>query len=220
MRYGIDSSIIPLRRESEMISKKSVMAAELDLERRLERGGYVGRCLALAGWREQDDEWLLAMLYRLLRGLTVTDLTEAEEVSAGRKLAPRLKDVFARFVANPDKFKKRSHAEVVAMLEGVEVKTTLSVPADGTLRHTHRYVFASNDAVVGLCVAHLSDPTFGRGVIRKCQWEPCGRFFWRQGKRIYCSDECTNSADAKFAVDRQQKYRDRVTNKRTARRPR
>jgi hypothetical protein len=190
-----------------MNNEKSVTAAKLDLERRHEKAGFLGGCFTIAGWREQDGEWCLALMYRLCRGLNVADSTEAEDVAAARKLKARLHKVFTEYLADPVTFKSRRRAATEVMLDEIRVETALRLHKDGTLEHVHRYSFPSDDAVVGLCIAHLADPAFRTDLIRKCQWEPCGRFFWRQGKRIYCCDECTNAADARFAVQRQKDFR-------------
>ena len=177
-----------------------------------ERLSWIALLFSVANWREsagvpQRGIPQLMSLYRLFEPLELRR-TSYDTMASALRLCGQLRSMFRRFRADPVRFRQRRPAAVNEALKQVRViGHPFTHPRSGELVEARTFEFPTDEAIVAFCHASLADPRFHPEWLRVCRRPACSRFFWRHGKRIYCTDTCTELADRGHAVKRQQNFR-------------
>lgn len=212
-------------------------------------GNYVDLCLELVNWREGDDPNRLVTIPAVLMTNT-EELRDAFNASGhrfdvpgdndgvddppkvmregGLKLRDRLRRTLNDFVERSPGNLALWRAKADSACQSVKVMTKLNVLDSGVLDHGHRYIPVDHDAVEGLLLAFMMDPTKpAGGEVRVCALKTCGRYFVAKKnakggpRRRYCADEHRIEADRNAAIVRMSARRAAEKRKRGAkRRPR
>ena len=185
-------------------------------------------CMVFANLHDDSDdrpglyegESFLLFAYRSLAPTTRKARSDEEDERAARALGAQLRQVLAEFQKSPREFRaafRRLGPEGLKerrkRFDGVRPYARYWLKGNGEVFLSYVVEFATDDALVEYCQALLTDPRFDADQVRRCLRDSCQRFFWRAGKRIYCSDKCTDKEDQKLAVERVRAYREREKGK-------
>ena len=126
-------------------------------------------------------------------------------------LAHAMRAELTELTRDPEAYRGSRLAGLQSRLARISVKTTL-VLRHGQLDHEHYYEFPTDDDLLALCVGFLCDSRLPGDAIRQCKLTECGRFFERNGKRLFCPDrDCADIYDmSRAATYRVPKSRERA----------
>ncbi len=171
-------------------------------------------CMALANRCDTDDAENLLLIYRDTFAVDVGRHWDrghggARRLPCARAPAPDPARGLSRGTrAVPRRRAGRAGAAAAAGASGCRLGPQEYVlGAHGALTAQHTLMFDTDAALYEFVRAVLGDPRFDADRVRQCARDGCSRFYWRDGKRIYCSAACGEAVDAADAKRRVAAWR-------------